>query len=198
MRRRVGLHRRRSRHRGRVRGGVTRRLKRIRISGGRIWDVLAVLIVAFAIWKIFVAPREFASAQRARPAPHATFARLDGGTFRVADLRGRVLFLDFYASWCEPCKIELPLVEAWARRHPEAAVVPVDVAEPRVIAAAFARRYRLRDVAIDPRGDAQGIFQLGGFPTIVVIDPAGRIRAKWEGLNPAIGIALGNAQSTLR
>lgn len=155
-------------------------------------------MVAFAIWKIFVAPREFASAERARPAPHAGFERLDGGTFRVTDARGRVLFLDFYASWCEPCKLELPLVESWARKHPEASVVPVDVAEPRAVARAFARRYGLRNVAVDPRGDAAGIFQLGGFPTIVVIDPAGRIRAKWEGLNPAIGIALGNAQSKLR
>lgn len=163
----------------------------------RLWDVLAVAAVAFALWKIFVAPRAFESAARAQPAPHAVFARLDGGAVRVADLRGRVLFLDFYASWCGPCKIELPLVESWASKHPGSIVVPVDVAEPRAVVSAFARKYVLSNVAYDSQGDARGIFSLSGFPTVVVVDPAGRIRAKWEGLNPAIALAMSNAETSL-
>lgn len=154
-------------------------------------------MLAFALWKIFAAPRAFANPATAQPVPHATFDRLDGGTLQVADLRGRVTFLDFYASWCTPCRIELPLVARWSTAHPAAAVVYVDVAEPRELAAAFAQRYRLRGVALDPRGDARGIFAIDGFPTIVVVDPQGRIRAKWEGLNPAIALALSNAQSQL-
>jgi thiol-disulfide isomerase/thioredoxin len=150
-------------------------------------------LVAFVLWKIFLLPRTFSSPERAQPVPHAVFQRLDGGDFRVADQRGRLLFLDFYASWCGPCKIELPLVEKWARNHPAALVVPVDVAEPSAVVAAFARSYGLRNVVLDPHGDVQGIFAIGGFPTVVVVDPAGRIRAKWEGLNPAIGLAMSNA-----
>ena len=170
---------------------------KFRLSAARLWDVLAILLVAFAGWKIFGAPRAFAAADRAQPAPHASFERLDGGTFRVADQRGRLLFLDFFASWCEPCKIELPMVQRWAARHPGAVVVPVDVEEPRPLAAAFARRYGLTNVALDVRGDARGIFAVAGFPTVVVVDPAGRIRASWEGLNPAIGLALSNAEAVL-
>ena len=56
---------------------------------------------------------------------------------------------------------------------------------------------RLSDVALDPHADAQGIFSIAGFPTVVVIDPQGRIRAKWEGLNPAIAMAMTNAENTL-
>lgn len=162
---------------------------------GRLWDVLALLAIGFAVWKIFVAPRSFEAAG-AHPAPAAIYQRLDGRAFRVADQRGRVLFLDFYASWCEPCKLELPLVEGWSRSHPDAAVVPVDVGEPRSAAAAFARRYRLRDVALDPQSNARALFAVEGFPTIVVIDRSGFIRAKWEGLNPAIALALNNALSS--
>jgi len=163
---------------------------------GRIWDVLAIAVVAFALWKMLVAPRWF-SAPRSFPAPHAAYERIDGGVFRVAAERGRVVFVDFYATWCVPCKAELPLVEAWSRGHPNAVVVPVDVGESRSVVAAFARRYDLRDVAVDPRASARALFGVVGFPTIVVIDREGYIRAKWEGLNPAIEPALSHALTSL-
>jgi cytochrome c biogenesis protein CcmG, thiol:disulfide interchange protein DsbE len=166
------------------------------LSWSRIWDALAVAAIAFALWKIFVAPRSF-NAAGAHPAPDAVYRRLGGGAFRVADQRGRVVFLDFYASWCEPCKIELPLVESWARSHREAAVVPVDVGESPRVAADFARRYSLGNVALDPAGSARALFDVRGFPTVVVIDSSGHIRASWEGLNPAIGLAMSNAAKKL-
>ena len=108
----------------------------------RFWDALAAIAIAFAIWKLFVAPRSFNAAGSQR-APRAVYRRLDGGAFRVADQRGHVVFLEFYASWCEPCKLELPLVEAWWRRHRDAIVMPIDVGERRSVAAEFARRYSL-------------------------------------------------------
>ncbi|HKU81956.1 MAG TPA: TlpA disulfide reductase family protein [Candidatus Tumulicola sp.] len=164
---------------------------------GLLGDALALAVLAFALWKFLAAPRSFVNAAAAQPAPHARFDRLDGGTLRVASLRGRLAFLDFYASWCTPCRIELPLVKRWAAAHPAVAVVYIDVAEPPAVAAAFARRYGLGDVSLDPRGDARGIFSIEGFPTIVVVDPQGRIRAKWEGLNPAISLAMSNARTRL-
>lgn len=136
-------------------------------------------------------------APHALPAPGATYARLDGGTFRLADQRGKLVFLDFYASWCEPCRLELPLVESWAQHHPEALVVPVDVAEPRSTAREFAQRLRLRNVVLDPAASARAYFNVAGFPTVVAIDGSGYVRAKWEGLNPAIALAMSNAQQKL-
>ena len=88
-------------------------------------------------------------------------------------------------------------MEAWRRKHPDATVVPVDVGEGRSVAAAFARRYSLGDVALDPQNSAPALFGVGGFPTMVVIDSKGNVRAKWEGLNPAIALALSNAQNHL-
>ncbi len=162
---------------------------------GRLWDALAVAAIAFALWKIFIAPRSFASP--VHPAPHAVYPLLRGGTFRVADQRGHIVFLDFYASWCEPCKIELPLVESWWRGHRDAVVVPVDVGESPAVAASFARRYSLANVALDSSGSAPALFGVQGFPTVVVIDANGKIRAKWQGLNPAIGLAMSNAYAHL-
>lgn len=165
-------------------------------NSSRIWDVLAVCAIAFALWKIFLAPRQFEPAQ-AHPAPHAVFTRLDGGTFRLADQRGRIVFLDFYATWCAPCKLELPLVERWSRANPSAVVVPVDVGEKPSAATRFARRYRLSNVALASSTTAAALFGVGGLPTIVVVDARGFLRAKWEGLNPAIALAMSNAKHSL-
>ncbi|MBV8372053.1 MAG: redoxin domain-containing protein [Candidatus Eremiobacteraeota bacterium] len=163
----------------------------------RLWDVAALLVVAFALWKVFVAPRSLVIAASAQTAPHASFARLEGDAFHVTAARGHVLFLDFYATWCTPCKIELPLVVSWANNHAGAIVVPVDVAEPRRAAQTFAREHGLGNVALDPHGDSQGTFGVEGLPTVVVVDPQGRIRAKWQGLNPAIALAMTHAETSL-
>jgi len=162
----------------------------------KIFDALAIAVIAFAVWKIFIAPRSLI-APGTHPAPHAVYDLLGGGEFRVADQRGRLVFLDFYATWCEPCKLELPLVERWARAHSHSLVVPIDVGERRSVVADFARRYSLDNVAFDPSARSRALFDLQGFPTIVVVDPHGYIRAKWEGLNPAISLALTNAERSL-
>ncbi len=167
------------------------------LTPGRFLDVIAIALIAFVVWKVFIAPRALKGAD-AYPAPRIAYQRLDGGTFHISDARGRVLFLDFFASWCEPCKLEMPLVQQYAKAHPNVMVVPVDVGEPRIVAERFAKRFKLRDVALDPTSSAQGFFQVQGFPTIVVIDPKGRIRATWSGFNPAIGMAMSNAEKELQ
>ncbi|MGB6986348.1 MAG: TlpA disulfide reductase family protein [Candidatus Aquilonibacter sp.] len=146
-------------------------------------------------WKILLAPRAFNA--RPYPAPRIAYPKLGGGTFHISDERGRVVFLDFYASWCEPCNLETPLIERYARANPQSSVVPIDVGEPAVVAAHYAQRFKLKGVVLDPTSLSNGFFQLEGFPTIVVIDPQGRIRATWSGFNPAIELAMSNAQKKL-
>jgi len=167
------------------------------LTAGRLLDLLAVAAVLFVAYKFFVAPR-FLSSANAYPAPRVTYATLSGKPFVLTQHRGRVVFLDFWASWCEPCKVSLPMVEKFARSHPEVDVIPVDVGEPPAVAQAFARSHRLRNVALDPKALSRGFFQIEGFPTMVVIDPKGRIRATWAGLNPAIQMNMAHAAQTLR
>lgn len=163
----------------------------------RALDVLAVLVVLFVAYRIFIAPRALGVAQ-AHPAPHVTYETLSGTPFVLAQQRGHVVFLDFFASWCEPCKLSLPMVEKYARAHPEVEVIPVDVGEPRSVAEAFAKTHGLSHVALDPKTLSQGFFQVDGFPTMVVIDRQGRIRATWAGFNPAIQMNMAHAEAALR
>lgn len=174
---------------------TTERRDRTHLS--RILDIVAVLVVLFVVYRIFIAPRALSIAG-AHPAPHVTFQTLSGKPFVLTEHRGRVLFLDFWASWCEPCKISLPMVEKFARAHPEVDVIPVDMGEPRPVVAAFAKAHGMEHVALDPRSLSQGFFQVQGLPTMVVVDPQGRIRATWAGLNPAIELNMAHAARTLQ
>jgi thiol-disulfide isomerase/thioredoxin len=155
-------------------------------------DALAILLVLYALFHFFVQPRLIPEA--AVPAPPLALASLEGGRFSLAEHRGQVVFLDFWASWCEPCKESLPLVERYARTHPGADVVAVDVGETAGTARTFARAHRLANVILDPDEIAAHAFGVSGFPTMVVIDPAGMVRAKWIGFNPAIEQAMADAR----
>ncbi|HEV2261606.1 MAG TPA: TlpA disulfide reductase family protein [Candidatus Rubrimentiphilum sp.] len=161
-----------------------------------VLDAIAVALVLFVLYRLLIAPR-FLPESAAYPAPAVTYKTLSGAPFALRSYRGRVVFLEFYASWCQPCKESLPLVESFARAHPEVAVIPIDVGEPRPLVAAFARAHGLSNVAYDPRALSRGFFQLEGYPTMVIVDPQSRIRATWEGLNPAVELNMAHAERVL-
>jgi thiol-disulfide isomerase/thioredoxin len=174
----------------------TDRPRRRFFTWGRLWDFLALLAIAFLAWKWIVAPRSLSIAS-AHPAPHVRYPLLGGGTFDLQQHKGRVVFLDFWASWCTPCKASLPLVEGFARAHPEVDVVAVDEGEPEALVAAYARAHGMQRVALDPQSLSHGFFLLDGYPTMVVVDPQSRIRAFWAGFNPAVAANMANAERQL-
>jgi len=163
----------------------------------RVWDLLAAVVIAFVVWKLLIVPRSMPLAA-ARPAPRVVLHTLDGKPFALEARRGRLVFLDFFASWCEPCRISLPIVERFARGHPEVDVVPVDVGETTAVVSRFARDMRLQSVALDRDQVASEWFGVVGFPTMVVVDSNSRVRATWAGLNPAIALNMANAESQLK
>lgn len=159
-------------------------------------DVLAVLVVLFALFQFFVAPR--LALDRSAPAPPLDLATLGSDRFALGQARGRVVFLDFWASWCEPCKLSIPLVQQYARAHPEVDVVSIDVGENAGVVRAFARAHPMGRIALDPDEIAAHAFGVASFPTMIVIDPQGNQRAKWVGFNPAIGLAMDAAVKRYR
>jgi thiol-disulfide isomerase/thioredoxin len=107
----------------------------------------------------------------------------------LADFRGRVVCLDFWASWCAPCKAALPALDALARRHagPGLAVLAVDIDTDRAAAERFIVE-RVPNSAMtllrDPGGDLFKRFGAAGMPALYVIDRAGRVRAVESGYAP--------------
>lgn len=112
------------------------------------------------------------------PLPDVHVASLDGETLDLGGLRGTPTVVSFFASWCEPCREEFPLLSRLAREHPDALrVVGVSIDEgPSSSVATFAREHELGyAVAHDPGGEAAGAFGVPPIPATFVFDAAGEL-----------------------
>ena len=119
------------------------------------------------------------------PAPALSFAPLDGGTPVPLDsYRGKVVVLNFWASWCGPCREEAPVLERWHRKMEKqnATVVGVDVLDVTGDAKDFIREFGLTYPQLrDADGSKLRDFEVRGYPETVVLDRRGRIAATARG-----------------
>jgi cytochrome c biogenesis protein CcmG/thiol:disulfide interchange protein DsbE len=119
------------------------------------------------------------------PAPDISLPPLDGGPERsLSDWRGRVVVLNYWASWCEPCREESPLLERWHRRISKrnGTVLGVDVLDVTSDAKRFIAEYGLTYPQLRDRdGSTQEEFGTVAYPETFVIDARGRIVASRRG-----------------
>ncbi len=149
--------------------------------------LLAVLLAAFAFL-----PRLFpeqGSAIVGHDAPDfrlGVVANGPPGPLGVHDLQGKVVVLDFWATWCGPCRAEAPILDALSRRWHDrgVAVVGVDTDTPdQGDPAAFARAEGLSyPIVHDETGVVSRRYGVEGLPTLVVLSPAGKVIAVRTGL----------------
>jgi cytochrome c biogenesis protein CcmG/thiol:disulfide interchange protein DsbE len=86
------------------------------------------MLSRISVWTIVLAAVALAcgpasAARVGRPAPGFTLVTLDHHKYSLADLRGKVVVLNFWATWCTPCKAELLAMNNYARRHPDQGLV---------------------------------------------------------------------------
>ena len=130
---------------------------------------------------------EQALARGDRPAaPQTRLPRLSGGgRGSLADYRGKVVVLNFWASWCEPCREESPLLQRWHERISRSGrgtVLGVDILDVSEDARDFAREYELTYPMLrDGDGDSLRDWGVVAYPETFVIDRRGRIAASRRG-----------------
>jgi len=116
---------------------------------------------------------------RRTPAPAITLRLLDGSTWSLAAQRGHPVLLNFWATWCEPCRQEMPALAQLAERERASGlrVVTVNHRESQATVQRFVETTSLAlPVALDVDGAVAKRFDARAFPTTVAIDAAGRVR----------------------
>jgi thiol-disulfide isomerase/thioredoxin len=116
-------------------------------------------------------------------APHFDLPTITGGRLSSAALRGRVVLLNFWASWCTPCRTEMPALDSLRRDIADTAFLFVGVNEEDDIAAAraFMDEFGFDFPVVLGRGSMRRQFHYPGLPYSVLLDPTGRIAGRWIG-----------------
>lgn len=172
-----------------------------------VFPLLVVAAIAAAIWWLEYRPESGSSAGDVRYGPVAMPAELvpagmdvspkegslapdflletlDGGEIRLSELRGKGVIVNLWATWCGPCRKEMPqFVAAYDRYQAEGLeIIAVNVQEPPSIIRPFVEDFGMDfPVALDRRGKVSEEFRIIGLPVTYFIDREGVIRAVFQG-----------------
>jgi cytochrome c biogenesis protein CcmG/thiol:disulfide interchange protein DsbE len=157
---------------------------RIRRHPARWIGVITGLVVAIVIFALAVAPQstysEVNSPLLGRQAPAITGTQITGGRFDLAALRGHFVVVDYFASWCVPCRTEQSQLVTFAEQQQNGALLVGVIFEDTVAGARslLGPWVGLYPVLVDPGGTIALDYGVFNPPSKYVIDPAGRVVAK--------------------
>lgn len=124
------------------------------------------------------------AASGAEPAPKVRLASLDGSPLSLESLKGRVVVLDFWASWCVPCRTSFPFLDSLQTRYggQGLSVLGLTLEESKDAVIAFLEAVPVRfTIAWDPSGYAGDAFRVVAMPTTFLLDREGHVVARFEG-----------------
>lgn len=152
------------------------------------WNLLLALLLLIGITWIWInrAPADTDSTDASlppapaigHPAPDLVLATLSGETFKLSEQRGTPVVLNFWATWCPPCRAELPELQVASQRLTGQVVIAgVNQAEAPADVQAFAAALGLTfPTPLDQNGDASRLYRVRSLPTTFFIDRQGIIR----------------------
>lgn len=158
-------------------------LRRLPLAWLVVAAVAPILLLAATWWVVAGREPAFPTAI-GQPAPDFSVVSLDGDEIRLADLRGRPAIVYFWASYCEPCKEEFPLLRAAAERHAAdgLAIVGIVFEDGPETARDFMERFDATwPAALDPGAEVADAYRVFGPPETYFIDRDGRIAARQIG-----------------
>jgi Thiol-disulfide isomerase and thioredoxins len=114
-----------------------------------------------------------------KPAPALKAKAMDGSAINVASLKGKVVLVDFWTTWCGPCKRELPLLEKLSRQFGSKGlfVLGVNVGEDRHVLQEIVKSAKLTylNLSVEVSDELLSRYSISSYPTVVLIDRAGNV-----------------------
>ncbi|MEX2222889.1 MAG: redoxin domain-containing protein [Candidatus Rokuibacteriota bacterium] len=148
----------------------------------------AVSLLGLLAWGFTREPKFIPTPLLAKPAPPFRLTLFDGRVLRLEELRGKVVFLNFWASWCPPCRAEARMLEAAWRAHRDQGVefVGINIQDKEEAAREFLEEFGVTYAnGMDPGSKIAIDYGVWGLPEPFIIDREGRITYKHVG---ALGV----------
>jgi peroxiredoxin len=152
--------------------------------------LLVIGIVAFMVLPKLTSPRsetdviENGPAKVDYPAPDIQLQDLNGESVSLADYRGQVVLVNNWATWCPPCREEMPILDAYFRdhRHQDFTIIAIDAGDPKEVVGDFVEQYKMSfPVWVDPTSSAVNSFRNNYLPSSYLIDQDGQVIMVWSG-----------------
>jgi len=141
----------------------------------------ATLGAGFPVAQVIDAPS--APVAVGQPAPNFALLWEDGRGIDLAGLQGRPVILNFWATWCGPCRAEMPELVALHQANPGLVVLEINTQETLAAIRPFAEEFGMEmPVVVDEDGALRSLYDVRAMPTTLFIDAAGLIQARWAGL----------------
>jgi peroxiredoxin len=139
--------------------------------------------------------------QSRTPAPDFSWSDGNGNTIHLTDLKGKVVLLDFWATWCGPCKMTIPHIEAIYEKYKDKNVVVLgvnlDTGDLEKVKS-FIDQYGMKYLVItDPKSAVAGKYMVNSIPTFFIIDKEGNIAKTIIGYDPNIEDMISKEIDTL-
>ncbi len=115
-------------------------------------------------------------------APAFSLPTLEGDTLALAEFRGQTVVLNFWATWCGPCLLEIPWFSDYADGHPEVALLGIATDGPAEKVAAAAQQLEMTYPVLMSDDATHEAYGISTIPTTVIVDAEGRVRYAHSGL----------------
>ncbi|TLN08520.1 TlpA family protein disulfide reductase [bacterium] len=155
-----------------------------------VWVLVGMGAVGLLLWLAVMVMgglnlrQTAASGEEQAPELDFTVKKLDGSPVALSSLRGQVVLVNFWATWCTPCKEEMPLLQAYYDAHKEDGfvLVGINVSDDVEDAQAFISQYGYTfPVWSDAAGNVLIDLNMNGLPASLVVDAQGRLVKRWIG-----------------
>jgi peroxiredoxin len=116
--------------------------------------------------------------------PEFKLFNLEGKEVSLSSFRGQPIVINFWATWCGPCRVEMPAIQSRFEKYKQQGLVilAVDFDEPREVVAGFRDEFGLTfEILLDPGADVQKLYRNRTYPTTFFIDPEGVIQVQHFG-----------------
>lgn len=125
-------------------------------------------------------------AAQSQPAPDWKLKDMTGRSIRLRDYKGKVVLLNFWATWCSPCRAEIPELIKWQRRYAGAGLQIIGITYPPQTQSEirqFARKLKINYLIIQGTNELKSYFTTSDtLPWTVVLDAAGNVHSSIEGI----------------